>query len=61
MEKGGYNLVIQAAKSAFDAITENDQRKIPELYNRLRQIAPCALEIIGGAIKENPAEFVCLE
>ena len=43
------------------AIAESKHSLLPQLYNRLQEIAPKTLEIIGISIKENPTEFICFE
>ncbi|HCC35847.1 MAG TPA: hypothetical protein DEQ02_09575 [Ruminococcaceae bacterium] len=37
------------------------QKKISELYHQFAEIAPNTLSLIGAHIKENRAEFICLE
>ncbi len=44
-----------------EAMSEKEGRKLSELYGRLHEISSHTLAIIGGCIRENPAEFICFE
>ncbi len=43
------------------AVSAKEQSDVSELYHQLHKISPHTLTIIGTYIKENPAEFVCIE
>ena len=51
-------LLLQRVEQVLSASGEIEA-SLDEIYQWLRDLAPCSLTIIGTFIKENPAEFVC--
>ncbi len=43
------------------SMSDNEESKVSELYQRLHEISPHTLEIIGACIKKNPSEFIVIE
>ena len=54
------SLLLQRAEQVISASGETEAT-LDEIYQWLRDIAPCTSTIIGTFIKENPAEFICFE
>ncbi len=53
--------MLQTLSEIEQAIGAKNQDRIPELYLRMKEISPNTLSVIGEKIRENPAEFICLE
>ncbi len=55
--------MIELLSAVEQALSDKNQslKEISELYHRFAEIAPNTLALIGEYIKENAAEFVCLE
>ncbi len=53
--------MLQILSEIEQAIGAKNQDRIPELRLRMKEISPNTLSVIGAQIKENPAEFICLE
>ena len=53
--------MIELLSALEQTLSDKGQKKISELYHQFAEIAPNTLALIGEYIKENAAEFVCLE
>ena len=55
------DVMHQILSEIEQAIGAKNQDEISERYLRMKEISPNTLAAIGAQIKENPAEFICLE